>query len=810
MNTNGTKATEEIKRETAHSAPHSTDTARQNAPTRPMTKDPHHPTGRPLHSGADSHPTRTAQATHHASIPPSAAAHNGARPSAPHPTQGTARPPHGDKKQNRLTPSKFILYLAGVLLLVLISVTVFSLCCLRSVTVEVGDVPNYSHITGNGFVSLFCKLDTDVSETDTSSPADIKIPLRLFGFIKGKSTLHIVDTVPPEIVPTDVCITLETPLTGDMFARGVTDRTKVTFKITTDVDVSALPKDFDVTVLATDEGGNTVEFNGKLTVVDQMDALTFEYGVTEEQIRSAVLSVLPELDNMDLSDIGECGSFTVRGRNGNVGYFALVTVKDTKPPVADISSYDAVIGQPISDEETVKNIVDHSEVTVSIINRADFNTCGEYSQQITLTDSSGNSSFYISYIRVHDISTEITCEIQSSNEELAALIFNDDWSRENLKFENDSVLDGIGLGEHEVILLGKYNTVPVKVTVIDTTPPELVLKEQSFPVGKAPSPADFVASCHDATKVKYSFNSTPDHSKAGTFDVTVTAADTSQNKTEKTTRVTFFHDTDPPVISGCGSISFRAGRSCDYMSGVSAYDSVWGPAKVTVDYSGVDSDTPGTYYVTYSATDGSGNTATETVTVTVTEPLRVCLNVTNLMQKPSLPNGCEVVSLGIALRYNGFSVDPVTLYDNFMPKSPYKNGDPWTTYVGDAKGRGYGCYAPCVVETGNAYLDSVGSPMRVTDVSGNSMSYYESLIDRGIPVILWCTVGMNRNPKICWEATVNGKNVNWHSSSHCMVLIGYTDDNYIFCDPLNGIKEYSKSSTETSFAINYRQACIVS
>ncbi len=161
-------------------------------------------------------------------------------------------------------------------------------------------------------------------------------------------------------------------------------------------------------------------------------------------------------------------------------------------------------------------------------------------------------------------------------------------------------------------------------------------------------------------------------------------------------------------------------------------------------------------------------------------------------------------------RPTGPPADPVTLYDNFMPKSPYKNGDPWITYVGDAKGRGYGCYSPCAVDTGNAYLDLVGSSMRVTDVRGNSMSYYESLIDRGIPVILRCTVGMNRNPRICREATVNGKNVNRHSSSHCTVPIGYTDDNYIFCDPLNGIKEYSKSSTETSFAINYRQTCIVS
>ena len=207
--------------------------------------------------------------------------------------------------------------------------------------------------------------------------------------------------------------------------------------------------------------------------------------------------------------------------------------------------------------------------------------------------------------------------------------------------------------------------------------------------------------------------------------------------------------------------------------------------------------------------NGSGNTAKETVTVTVTAPTRVCLNVTNIKQKPALPNGCEVVSLAIALKYAGFSVDPVTLYDKFMPKSPFKNGDPWTTYVGDAKGKGYGCYAPCVVTTGNAYLASVGSSKTVSDVSGQSLSYYESLIDSGIPVIMWGTVEMNGNSKLCWEATINGKYVKWHNYSHCMVLIGYTDNTYIFCDPLKGVVEYTKSSVETSFSINYKQACIV-
>lgn len=210
-----------------------------------------------------------------------------------------------------------------------------------------------------------------------------------------------------------------------------------------------------------------------------------------------------------------------------------------------------------------------------------------------------------------------------------------------------------------------------------------------------------------------------------------------------------------------------------------------------------------------AAPGGSTAPATNTAATTVTEPVRVCLDVANIMQDPALPNGCEVVSLAMALNYAGCPVDPVALYDTFMPKSPLGDGDPWTSYVGDAKGQGYGCYAPCVVTTGNAYLTSIGSAKTVSDVSGQSLSYYEQLIDSGIPVILWGTIGMNGNPTLCWEATIDGKYVNWHSYSHCLVLVGYTDETYIFCDPLAGVVEYSRAAVEVSFSVNYRQACIV-
>jgi len=181
----------------------------------------------------------------------------------------------------------------------------------------------------------------------------------------------------------------------------------------------------------------------------------------------------------------------------------------------------------------------------------------------------------------------------------------------------------------------------------------------------------------------------------------------------------------------------------------------------------------------------------------------------NIMQKPSLPNGCEVVSLAIVLNYLGYDIDPLTLYYNYMPKSPYLAGDPWTTYVGNATGLGLGCFASCVAKTGNHYLGYLGAQNRVYTANNLEMSEYEKYIDQGMPVIFWGLIKMNGNDMYAWQATINGEKVVWYAYSHCLVMIGYTETGYIFCDPLEGVVEYPKEDVEKSFNINFRQACII-
>lgn len=494
----------------------------------------------------------------------------------------------------RTSPKKARIFLRGILIALssLCGIAVFFgifliLFCTQSVTVEAGAVPDYSRITSNRLISQFCRIDSDLSEIDTSRLGSTDIPIRLFGFIRGYSRLHIADTVKPVITPQNVCVTVGTRITADMFAREIRDNTCVTLEFLTDISLAGSGYDETVSVIAVDEGGNSTVFDARLSVADPHDALEFEQGVTAEEIKSAFLSVFPGAESPELPEISDCGHFTVTGRSGSTAYFAQISI---------------------------------SEV----------------------------------------------------------------------------------------------------------------------------------------------------------------------------------HDAAPPVIKGYRDICITVGQPCDFMAGVTAYDAACGEVEVTVDASAVNIEFPGVYPLVYSAADSSGNVARETITVTVLKPARVRLNVTNILQYPALPNGCEVVSLAIALNYAGCPIDPSTLYDDFMPKSRFYKGDPWTAFVGNARGDGLGCYAPCVVTTGNAYLASVGSQKTVSDVSGQSLSYYEDLVCSGTPVIIWGTVRMNCNPSVCWKAKVNGKQINWLTYSHCMVLIGYTETSYIFCDPLRGIVEYEKSRVERS------------
>lgn len=190
---------------------------------------------------------------------------------------------------------------------------------------------------------------------------------------------------------------------------------------------------------------------------------------------------------------------------------------------------------------------------------------------------------------------------------------------------------------------------------------------------------------------------------------------------------------------------------------------------------------------------------------------RALLDVKCLYQMPDYPNGCEVVSLTIVLKYLGYDVSTDELIRDHLPRGVYgRPGDnPFYEYLGDPCDLGVGCYAPCIVDTANSYLKSIGEQPTAYDVSNKSFDNYKHYITEGVPVIFWGTTYMDCNPEVFGVIDIDGEEIIWRNHSHCFVMIGYTDTTYVFCDPLRGIIEYPKEDVEESHGLVYNQACII-
>lgn len=79
-------------------------------------------------------------------------------------------------------------------------------------------------------------------------------------------------------------------------------------------------------------------------------------------------------------------------------------------------------------------------------------------------------------------------------------------------------------------------------------------------------------------------------------------------------------DTTPPVFEGLKSFTVNRGDSISYKKGVTVTDNSGEEISYDIDNSSFDINICGAYTISYSASDSSGNTVKEWITVTVLEP----------------------------------------------------------------------------------------------------------------------------------------------------------------------------------------------
>lgn len=191
------------------------------------------------------------------------------------------------------------------------------------------------------------------------------------------------------------------------------------------------------------------------------------------------------------------------------------------------------------------------------------------------------------------------------------------------------------------------------------------------------------------------------------------------------------------------------------------------------------------------------------------------IKVPYISQEGKYPTGCESVSAVMLLNYLGFPISVDEFINTCLEKVEFVNKD-GVTYGGDPRKAfcgspydpdSFGCYAPVMVK---ALKKAVNGKYKVADETGTPVqNLLRDYIDKDLPVLFWACIEM-RPPIVgpSWKLLDSGEEFTWISNEHCMLLVGYDDENYYFNDPYDshGVIAYPKELAEDRHRAQYQMA----
>ncbi len=373
------------------------------------------------------------------------------------------------------------------------------------------------------------------------------------------------------------------------------------------------------------------------------------------------------------------------------------------------------------------------------------------------------------------------------------------------------------VGEYSVRVKINKMIFSVPVVVKDTTPPKFSVKDiRRFNVEEAPKIEDFVVSVNELSKFKIKQTDLPTEIGEHTIDITI--SDIYGNETTETVNYIILDYSKDLEFKGLNDLTFYIGSKPDLKKGVSVLRQGQ-TIDFTVDDTAVNYKKLGTYEAKYSALTSLNENTTKTRKIIVKKaPVKVVASENDLhiipnfptaRQFPRFPNGCESVALYILLKYYHVGVSADNIVDSLAKgPAPYYRGsvryggNPEIEFVGNPRGKGYGCYQRPIVNVANKYKAGI------VDYSGHSLNEVLNLVARNIPVQIWASINM-RNTRVCasWKHSSTGKTINWKCNLHSVVVMGYSNLYVYVSDPYTGrISKYSRSQVQKMYNYFGRRA----
>lgn len=295
----------------------------------------------------------------------------------------------------------------------------------------------------------------------------------------------------------------------------------------------------------------------------------------------------------------------------------ILNVVDTIAPTAQTVPIYMSVGEVYEAESFVTDVYDVTPVRIAFEKRPDFGGYGMQEVTIRLTDTSGNetkltSELYILKVKLHENYVWDITQGVPAPEWFLLKPGEISYAGTGLSFVKTNEV-----GVYPVWLDVEGSRCQVNMEITDSKAPVLTTKETTGYLGHVTEPECLVNTIEDHTKVTYSYKIEPDWNLEGEQDVVLVATDSAGNKTEAIEKLILIPDTEAPVLVGVGNISVCIGENVSYRNGISAVDACDGSVTVEIDNSAVDLTALGTYPVIYSATDSSGNVASQEIKLTV-------------------------------------------------------------------------------------------------------------------------------------------------------------------------------------------------
>ena len=323
--------------------------------------------------------------------------------------------------------------------------------------------------------------------------------------------------------------------------------------------------------------------------------------------------------SVDLSKVGRT-SLTLK--HGTQKAVVNLIVVDTTPPMVEfLPEYTVNVTDSLPQAGAlVKNFQDYSQVRISYEDSPEIpDLYSDMDITVVVEDTAGNKTKGQCLLHFTGwLKESCTVELGQSLEP-EMLLTNPDKDKDLLNQEELSAIVG-ALGEHTLTVTTGSVSAQCTVTVQDTTAPTLTLKNVHCHPGKSPDIRDFVVSSTDLSgEPELSFvGELPGSYSEGAHTITIEAKDSSGNATRSEAILWISGDWNPPTIHGATKeLTVKKDSSPNLLEGISAKDDRDGNCDVTVDSSGLDLSKEGSYTITYSAMDKSGNVATCDRTVIV-------------------------------------------------------------------------------------------------------------------------------------------------------------------------------------------------